>query len=106
MNQPTNPSPTSPTNPALSVACPRCGRRQPKRAPNTIYRCDGPHACGAMFDDNPDEGGSHDDRNPAARLEREEWRQEARQRRASGQDRNQTAPQQRAERVLRGVRRG
>lgn len=92
---------------AAMVACPQCGRRQPARSPHAVYRCDGQHGCGAMFDDDPQEGGDCDDRNPAARLEREERAAEReRERRARGQDRNQTVQRQRAERVLRGVRGG
>lgn len=36
-----------------------------------LYHC---AKCDGYFDDNPDEGGTHSDRNPAARLEREERR--------------------------------
>lgn len=53
------------------VACPRCRRVQAARGPNAIYWCD---VCKCQFDDDPDEGGNHDDRNPAARMEREERR--------------------------------
>lgn len=68
------------TDPAAQmVRCPKCGKRQPFRTPHAVYRCDQQGGCGAMFDDEPDEGGSHDDRNPAARLEREERRKEHQQ---------------------------
>jgi hypothetical protein len=42
-----------------------------------LYHCRG---CGAIFDDEPDEGGDWSDGNPAARLEREERRRERRRR--------------------------
>lgn len=53
------------------VNCPRCKRRQPARGPDAIYRCD---HCQAMFDADPSEGGDYSDRDPSARLEREERR--------------------------------
>ena len=56
-----------------TVACPKCQRKQPKRGGHdTIYFCE---HCRYMFDDEPLEGGDYDSRNPAARLEREEYRQ-------------------------------
>ena len=64
---------TSRTDPF--VRCPRCGRRQPRQRPDTIYWCPN---CHGQFDDDPDEGGDFSDRNPAARLEREERRTQRR----------------------------
>lgn len=52
-------------------ACPRC--RKPGRPVNGYYVCP---ICGGIFDDDPNEGGDHSDRNPAVRLEREERRRE------------------------------
>lgn len=52
------------------VQCPKCGR--------TCDRGLSLHYCGycrMQFDDDPDEGGTYHDRNPAARLEREERRE-------------------------------
>lgn len=54
-----------------TVKCPKCGRVQVNRGINAIYWCD---HCQAPFDNDPDEGGDWSDRNPAARLEREEKR--------------------------------
>lgn len=51
------------------VKCPRCGRAQKDRGPSAIYFCDN---CRGQFDNEPLEGGDYSDRNPAARLEREE----------------------------------
>jgi ribosomal protein L37AE/L43A len=53
------------------VKCPKCERGQVNRGVNAIYWCD---HCHAQFDGDPDEGGDWSDRNPAARLEREEKR--------------------------------
>ena len=53
--------------------CPACGRRGEKVGPDT-WRC----ALGHFFDADPDEGGSHDDRDPSRRLERQEERAIAR----------------------------
>jgi ribosomal protein L37AE/L43A len=65
-----------PTAPAEVVRCPKCNRPQPKRGSHdTIYWCE---HCRCQFDDEPDEGGTYDDRNPARRLEREEWIKEKR----------------------------
>jgi DNA-directed RNA polymerase subunit RPC12/RpoP len=61
-----------------TVRCPRCGRGQPYKSPQALYWCD---HCRGMFDDDPDEGGTHSDLNPAARLEREERRQQNQQHR-------------------------
>lgn len=76
-------------------ACPRCKRHVHKLAPcpkchtakhvqvigHRLYRC---HQCDTpAFDDDQDEGGDYSDRNPSARLEREErWREEQARRRA------------------------
>jgi rubredoxin len=54
--------------------CPRCGRRksvQPQGSCGDLFRCT---KCGNVFDNDPDEGGDYSDRNPAARMEREERR--------------------------------
>lgn len=57
--------------------CPQCGRRKTVRRVSDFHHCS---ACGIHFDgDDPDEGGTYSDRNPAARLERED---RARERRA------------------------
>lgn len=66
---------TKPT--AEVVRCPRCNRPHPKRGGHdTIYGCE---HCRAMFDDTPDEGGDYDNRNPAARIVREEqWKENRR----------------------------
>jgi tRNA(Ile2) C34 agmatinyltransferase TiaS len=55
---------------AINPTCPFCGRRKGIRpaGPDT-FKCP---ACGALFDDDPDEGGTYSNRNPAARLERED----------------------------------
>ena len=53
--------------------CPRCNRKG-KPIGGGMYVC----SFGHRFDDNPDEGGTHDSRNPAARIEREETMQDAR----------------------------
>lgn len=55
------------------VACPRCKRTQPVRTADSIYWCE---HCRCQFDNDPDEGGSHSDFNPAARMEREERRKQ------------------------------
>lgn len=51
------------------VRCPKCGRKQPVRSSDALYRCP---VCQVTFDNDPDEGGTYSDRDPAARLEREE----------------------------------
>lgn len=57
--------------------CVRCGRRKAVRSVgNRQYQCG---HCGAIFDDDPDEGGDHCTGNPAGRMEREERRRERRQ---------------------------
>jgi ribosomal protein L37AE/L43A len=59
---------------AKVVSCPKCRRVQVDRGPIAIYWCE---HCQCQFDNDPDEGDYHD-RNPAARLEREERRRFAR----------------------------
>lgn len=56
---------------AANIKCPRCGQRVAVGEGQTIFYCSN---CRAVFDDDPDEGGDYSDRNPAARLEREERR--------------------------------
>ena len=69
---------TKPT--AEVVRCPRCNRPQPKRGSrDTIYYCE---FCRGMFDDDPTDGGDYSDRNPAARIEREERMKENRRAKA------------------------
>lgn len=49
------------------VRCPRCNR---KSAPaGRLWRCE---SCRMLHDDEPDEGGTYSDRDPSARMEREE----------------------------------
>lgn len=48
--------------------CPRCGSRKSTQI-NGTYQCNG---CKALFDDDPDEGGTHSDWNAGARIDREE----------------------------------
>ena len=49
---------------------PSCGRRKSvKRGPDNTFICG---HCGCHWDNDPDEGGDWDSRNPAARLERAE----------------------------------
>jgi len=51
--------------------CPGCGRvNRVKSIGGGQYRCE---ACGAYFDNDPDEGSDYSDFNAAARLEREDW---------------------------------
>lgn len=54
--------------------CPRCDGKG-SATPGGMFKCS---RCGAFFDAEPDEGGDYSDRNPAARMEREERRKEAR----------------------------
>lgn len=55
-----------------TVRCPRCNRRQPMQGPNTIYFCE---HCRAMFDDDPDEGGSFTSQNPErSAISKEEYK--------------------------------
>lgn len=49
--------------------CIGCGRRKAVQRVGDYLKCS---ACGALFDEEPDEGDDYSDRNPAARLEREE----------------------------------
>ena len=56
---------------ASKVRCPKCGIPQTVGQGQTMFYC---HRCRLQFDDDPDEGGDWDDRNPAARLERAERR--------------------------------
>lgn len=65
------------------VACPRCKRKQPYKSPDALYWCD---HCRAQFDDSPDEGGDYSDRDPSARLERQERAAEQRRGRGPGLD--------------------
>lgn len=58
--------------PTAQPACPICNKRTSVKAvgcSGTVFFC---RDCQAAFDTEPDEGGDFDDRNPAARLEREE----------------------------------
>jgi ribosomal protein L37AE/L43A len=65
---PTNKQPAKPAKP--TVRCPKCNRPQPKRGGHdSIYYCE---HCRCQFDDDPTDGGDYSDRNPAARLERQE----------------------------------
>jgi hypothetical protein len=59
----------------VSPKCIGCGRRKSVQAVGEFFKCS---ACGALFDSDPSEGGSHSDRNPAARLEREDRAREQR----------------------------
>lgn len=49
--------------------CPKCGRSC--KSNTDVWYCG---QCQFQFDNDPDEGGDFDDRNPAARMEREERR--------------------------------
>jgi ribosomal protein L37AE/L43A len=53
--------------------CPRCAPRKTNiyRKSDGLYVC---LECKGMFDDDPEEGGTYSDRNPAARLMGEERR--------------------------------
>ena len=51
------------------VQCPKCGKKQPRRSADAIYWCS---TCRMQFDNDPDEGGDFSDRDPSARLERQE----------------------------------
>lgn len=54
----------------LLPSCPKCKRRKDvSEAGDRMFYC---HDCKMQFDDQPNEGGDHDDKNPARRLEREE----------------------------------
>lgn len=52
----------------IVVTCPMCNRKS-QQAPTGRYWC---RWCEAMFDDDPLEGGDYSDRNPSARIERQE----------------------------------
>lgn len=55
-------------------SCIQCGRRKAiVKLPSDQFKCT---SCGCLFDANPDEGGTYSDRNPAARLEREDRRRD------------------------------
>ena len=63
--------------PQDGTKCISCGRiKSVKKLPDGQYHCSGPTGCGAMFDDDPDEGGDYAMGNPARRLERDEERRE------------------------------
>ena len=56
------------------VECPACHSIFPKAVAGvphdaSLYRC---RACGGLFDDDPNEGGDHDDRDPSRRIKRRE----------------------------------
>jgi ribosomal protein L37AE/L43A len=70
--------------PSKSVVCPRCGKKQPDRGPTAIYWCGD---CRCQFDNDPDEGGTHSDRDPSARLRREESEREFRKAARQGRKR-------------------
>lgn len=58
--------------------CPMCGAIG-SVVPGGFYKCPKGHG---FFDDKPDEGGTHSNRNPAVRLERQErWDQQQKERR-------------------------
>jgi ribosomal protein L37AE/L43A len=51
--------------------CPQCGRVKAVEVLDTnTFWCQ--HCRGPLFDRNPDEGGTHDDRDPSARIIRDE----------------------------------
>lgn len=65
-----------PTGEPKKIQCPRC-----RRVKDVSVYSDGGrycHACQMEFDGDPDDGGDFDDRNPAARLERQEQRRAGR----------------------------
>lgn len=57
------------------VACPKCGRRQKRQGSDTMYWCGN---CQGMHDADSEEGGDYSDRDPSARLERQERHQQRR----------------------------
>lgn len=66
--------PSESKKPAANLPkCPVCRSNKSvlARKGDATYQCLG---CSAWFDSDPDEGGDYSDRNPAARLEREERR--------------------------------
>lgn len=57
--------------------CPRCGtNRHANAMADRQFYCS---KCKGLYDDQPDEGGTHSDFNPAVRIEREERARERRQ---------------------------
>jgi len=61
----------------MKPACPRCRTGKHVRpVRGDLFECT---RCHAVFDEDPDEGGDYSDKNPSARLERQE-RQMKRQR--------------------------
>lgn len=59
------------------ISCPKCGSRQPDRGRDVFYFCDD---CRMQFDLESD-GGDYSDRDPAARMMREERQQQERRER-------------------------
>jgi ribosomal protein L37AE/L43A len=51
--------------------CPHCGKKGRVVRAGAMWRC---RTCEGFFDDEPDEGGDYSDRDPTARLERQERR--------------------------------
>lgn len=49
--------------------CPHCGTAKQVSACGELYHC---KRCGGLFDDDPEEGGDYDDRDPSKRLLRRE----------------------------------
>lgn len=65
--------------------CPVCKSNRmvsAKRAEPGMFICG---KCHGQFDDAPDEGGSHSNFNPAARIEREEWLRQQRLQKRKGE---------------------
>lgn len=61
------------TIPMIKPPCPRCGtNRQVVNHGREEFFCG---KCGGIFDSDPSEGGDYSDRDPSARLERQERRQ-------------------------------
>lgn len=54
--------------------CPKCGHRHRNAVSEVESRLWYCTRCNMMFDDDPDDGGDFDDRDPSRRLEREEAR--------------------------------
>jgi rubredoxin len=54
---------------ASKPKCIGCGRIKSVQVVGEFFKCS---ACGVLFDSDPNEGSDHSDRNPAARLERED----------------------------------
>jgi len=59
-------------------ACPRCGPRKRNLVIESGHRLWYCHGCHMQFDDDPEEGGDFDDRDPSRRLERQEARRRPR----------------------------